>query len=348
MQVQEIIEITTEWINKIFAPQTGLVAAHLMGSLPHLPRHAEFPPYRDVDVHLIWADAVPLPAENLEVSYRGLMIEAGHRHASHYATPEIILADPVIAPHMAVDSVLFDPTGFLRKRQIFVEREFAYREWVQARVEAEKQKAYQAFDEASAQDFPPARVLMRDYAIVCTAATLSLAVFQPVTGRRSFIKMKEILYSIGCGDLYEALLSAIGLAHFTRTEVEGYLASTVRAFDLALQVKQSPAVPFGHKFHSHLRPYLVEATQEMIDEGYHREALGWIGAYYGTSMLVFQNDAPDLLTPNVIGDFLVMMHQRGMNDPLALDASFMQTRDLMSEIFAVADTLIVQNPVLWD
>lgn len=348
MHVRQVIEIATEWITQIFAPQDGLVAAHLVGSLPHLPPNAEFPSYRDVDLHLIWADAIPLPSENLEVSYRGLMIEAAHRHTSVYATPEIILADPVIAPHLAVESILFDPKGFLRKRQVFVQREYALREWVQVRVEAEKQKAYQAFADAEAQDFPPARVLMRDAAIVSVAATLSLAVLQPASGRRALIKMKEILSSIGCGALYDALLTALGLAHFTRHEVEGYLASAVRAFDLALQVKRSPALPFGHKFHPHLRPTLVSASQEMIDEGYYREALGWIGAYYGTSMMIFQNDAPEFLTPQIIGDFLVMLHQRGMNDPLALDASFMQTRDLMAEIFALADTLVVQNPVLWD
>jgi hypothetical protein len=51
--------------------------------------------------------------------------------------------------------------------------------------------------------------------------------------------------------------------------------------------------PYGFTIRPHLRPYLAEASQEMIDEGNHREAMFGIAALAGESYLVLQNDAPD-------------------------------------------------------
>ena len=69
----------------------------------------------------------------------------------------------------------------------------------------------------------------------------------------------------------------------------------MRAFDRAVEVYQTP-IPYGFAIRPHLRPYHVEATQEMIDEGNHREAMYWITCL-DTAYLALQNDAPDAEKP---------------------------------------------------
>ena len=78
----------------------------------------------------------------------------------------------------------------------------------------------------------------------------------------------------------------------SRADVEAMLDQSVIAFDRSVEVYHTPT-PYGFTIRPHLRPYLAEATQEMIDEGNHREAMFWISALAGESYLVLQNDAPD-------------------------------------------------------
>src|SRR5207247_7644354 len=82
----------------------------------------------------------------------------------------------------------------------------------------------------------------------------------------------------------------------SRADVQALLDQSVTAFDRAVEVYQTPT-PYGFSIRAHLRPYLAEATQEMIDEGNHREAMFWIMALAGESYLVLQNDAPDAEQP---------------------------------------------------
>jgi hypothetical protein len=63
------------------------------------------------------------------------------------------------------------------------------------------------------------------------------------------------------------------------------------AFDRAVEVKRS-VVPYSYKVEAHTRPYADEAIVEMIDEGYHREAVLYLGLVYGGVNAIIQNDAP--------------------------------------------------------
>ena len=49
-------------------------------------------------------------------------------------------------------------------------------------------------------------------------------------------------------------------------------------FDLATAVTKTP-VPFQFKLQPSVCPYVVDGAQEMIDEGYWREAMFWIALF---------------------------------------------------------------------
>lgn len=345
MTVEQVIERTKEWVNMQAEQLPGFLGAHLMGGIASMAPSDPFPAYRDVDLHIILNDDAP--GENAEALYKGLMIEAGFRQQADYNTPEVVLADPVIAGHMAVPSILSDPTGFLTRLHEAVAREYARRKWVQARCEAEKREAFSMLEIAAHIPDPLSAFGLLGYAGTYVSAVLALASLKAITGRRSYVQMRHILENWGRTDLYERLLGVIGFPQTSREQVERYLQDAAEAFDLAVRVKRTPH-RFGHKMYAHLRPYLVEGAQEMMGEGYYREAMGWTMAFYSSSMQIIQIDAPSQLTTSMQAKFDECMSKFGLDGAVSWEMRVEEATAIFREVFMLADEIIACNPAIFD
>lgn len=347
MTVEQVIERTKDWVSIQAEQLPGFLGAHLMGGITSMAHSDPFPAYRDVDLHIILKDGTDVPGENAEALYRGLMIEAGFRRQSDYSTPEVVLADPVIASHMAVSSIVSDPTGFLTRLHEVEAREYARRKWVQARCEAEKREAFGKLEIAAHIPDPITAFGLLGYASTYVSAVLSLANLKAITGRRCYVQMRRILENRGRIDLYDRLLKVVGIAQMSREQAERHLRDAAEAFDLAVKVKRTPH-PFGHKMYAHLRPYLVEGTQEMIDEGYYCEAAGWTMAFYVYSMQIIQIDAPSQLTPNMQAKFDEYMSQCALGGVVPWEIRIEEAKAIFREVFMLADEIIASNPAILD
>jgi hypothetical protein len=347
--VEQVIERTKEWVSMQAEQLPAFLGAHLMGGITSFALSDPFPLYRDVDLHIILKDGTDVPGENVEALYRGLMIEAGFRRQTNYSTPEVVLADPVIASHMSVPSIVSDPTSFLTRLHEVVMQEYARRKWVQARCEAEKREAFGMLEMAAhfPDPDPISAFELLGYAGTYVAAVLSLASLKAITGRRSYIQMRHILECWGRTDLYERLLKIVGIRQTSREQAERYLQDASEAFDLAVKVKRTPHL-FGHKIYAHLRPYLVEGTKEMMDEGYYCEAMGWTMAFYGASMQIIQTDAPSQLTPNMQAKFDECMSRFALDGTVSWEIRIEEAKAIFREIFMLADEIIACNLAIFD
>ena len=90
--------------------------------------------------------SAPTTEGMIEVAYGGLLIEAGLKPVDQYRSSEAVLANPEIAHHLTVDSVVYDPSGLLRNLQEPVRRAFAYPQWIAARLDHERRGIAAAFD----------------------------------------------------------------------------------------------------------------------------------------------------------------------------------------------------------
>ncbi len=353
--VGQVIEHVKAWVDMQREQMPGFLGAHLMGGITSMASGEMFPTYRDVDLHLIFRDDVEMPGENMEALYKGLMIEAGFRQQKDYRTPEVVLADPVIASHMAVPSIVCDPTGWLTRLQEAVAREYAQHRWVQARCEAEKREAFGWLERAASLPDPITALNLLGYTCTFVSGVLALASLQPITGRRCAVQMRHILEGWGRADLHERLLEVFGVAHLSREQVERSLRDAAEAFDIAVQVKRT-LHPFGHKMYVHLRPYLVDGTQEMIREGYYREAAGWVMAYYVSSIQIIQADALSELTPDRQEKFEDYLRQfeldgersvcrAGRSGAEAWRVRIERARAIFREVFTLADEIMASNEV---
>jgi hypothetical protein len=179
------------------------------------------------------------------------------------------------------------------------------------------------------------------------AGALAVAALKQPTHRRSLVVMHGLLKPYQRLDLLERTLDVSDYGTLERREVEAYLQQSTLAFDRAIEVKQTPSL-FDFKLHSHVRPYAVQGSQQMIDEGYHREAMPWILAFYLVALLAILNDAPSADKQHFQQGFDRLLDRCGLGSMESWPARIQQTRTVAEEVFSLADSWIAENPEIID
>ena len=155
--------------------------------------------------------------------------------------------------------------------------------------------------------------------------------------------MKELLHERDRLDLHEEALEVCGVAYLSRAEVEALLRDMALAFDRAVEVKKTPAM-HSWKLQPYLRPYAVEGSQEMIDEGHYREAVFWIALPHVTAHLVLQNDAPEAEKSMFQTSFDHLLDHLDLRMPRNWPERVQCARILAQKIFQIADGLAALHP----
>jgi len=337
MNVGQVIESVREWVDRHGTAIDGFRAAHLMGGILTLPHAAPFPAYRDVDLNII-CDAVEETTTH-DVAYKELIVEYSLVSADKYRTPEDVLANPELAANLAKGGILADPHSILASLQPIVAAQYADRHWMQARCEYEQRIVMQIM-EGLRHVITPAEALWHlTSAALFLSGLLAEASLRPPTHRRSMVLMREMLHAQGRADLHEAALRLLGWAHLSRPQVEQYLRDCAAAFDRAVAVSRTP-VPFQAKFQPHVRPYVVAGAQEMIDQGYHREAMFWISGFLLFANTALQSDAPEAEKPVFQALLDRLIAEMGLATPADRAARVREAEALSKAIFGVADALV--------
>lgn len=355
MNVMETKEIVRDWVEVNATSWPGFRAAHLVGGITAMDDADVFPSTKDVDMHLIFEDDSPMvqthgPMPNLlEVSVQGIPVEAGLKPISDYATPEVILGNPELAFHLTVSSSLYDPDGWLDGLCQAVIPQYADREWVDARMEHERRGFERVFamrPMANAMLGPSGELNMLGYMSTFLGGALSVASLQPPKiGSRLFATIRAYLLQQDRMDLHERMLALFGLDRLPAPDVQLMLNEAARFFDLALERKQHPH-PFEHKLNAHLRPYLVDSCQKMIDDGLHREAAGWILPYYLATTDVLKVDGLPDEQAWADGRQFSYLNERRFGTPGQRNARFEQMGGLGEEIFALCSVMIERNSAI--
>jgi hypothetical protein len=356
VDVRQVRNVTGEWLCRNISQYPGLRAAHFVGSISTMPDEADFPSYKDVDVHLILDDDSPGlekrgPFLNvLETEYRGLIIEGGYKPFSEYETPETVLPNPEIAHHLTVDSLLYDPDGWLRRLQMPIREGYARRKWVLARVDYERRGLQQwqglrrfaeAMDSSGAE-----QVLMLGYHFTFLSALLCVSTLRAPTS--AFYRcMREILGENHRLDLYEQVSSILSRRKIPANEFDRLLQEGAEAFDLAVRVRRSPH-PFQHKLNPHQRAYFVDKCRSLLEAGFVEDAAGWLLAFYLASVTVILADGPEDVKSEFAARRDQLLKMLEMDTPEALDERFQLITRLDEQFFALAHELIQNNPDIYD
>jgi len=289
MNVSQVIEIAEAWVEEEASQVPGFCGAYLAGSLSQGRKDSSFPAYSDVDIYVIVKDVSQIPVRKAKRSYKGILVDSEFQDLEEYRSPEVVLASPEYAPSIVAGRILSDPTGLLSELQQIVERGYANQTWVQARCQWEKWlvREYLAKIEPEATCGDMFEHLI--WVVLGLGGLVAVAHLRPPTVRKCLVLTQELLQTQGRLELHEAVLQVWGCAHFERSDVECCLEECITAFNKAVQVIRTPF----YGIHRDVYPYLVEGSREMIDVGYHREAMFWIMLMHSLSNRAIQRDASE-------------------------------------------------------
>ena len=356
MDVSQARTLTRKWVEGNAEKFDGLRAVHLVGGITTMSPDEAFPLYKDVDLHLIFDDDSPgLEPRGpfphvLERSHEGLMLEGGYRPISEYRSPEVVLANPEIAHHLTVDSVIHDPDGLLSALEPAVRAEYARRRWVGARLEHERRGLAGVSDMrpmVRGRFGPLGEMQMLGYSFTFASSALMVAMLRaPSTGSRMFVKLAQMLAEHGRSDLYDAAMGVFGLEEVPEAAVRTWLERGVEAFDLAVEVRRSPHF-FQHKLNAHIKPYFVESCLSMLDEKLTSPAMLWLMAFMVSSCQVITTDgnADDAAR---FSDLLTEFFAELGIGPDDVGARWNRGVEIHDEILALAEQVAADNPAVFD
>lgn len=352
MNAGEARAVATRWLAANRHRWPELKAAHFVGGITSMDPSEPFPQSRDVDVHLVLGAGSPLlqqvgPIPNIiEEEAGGLAIEAGPKALDEYASPETVLANPEIAHHLTVDSILYDPNGLLAGLQPEIRRQYALRKWVEARVNHER-NGFEGIlamrTMAAAMYGPSSEVNLLGYSHTYLTAAFDVAALRsPKVGGRSIVRIGLSLLQARRADLFDRLLANLGLADWTPQRATRLVGEAAELFDIAVVSRKTPH-PFQHKFHTHLRPYFVDSCLEMIAEGYHREAVGWATPFLLAAAEIIRTDGPDEARQPASQHLDGFLAELGMDTRESRDRRYAEMAALGNDIFALIGEIVRDN-----
>lgn len=325
--VAEVTAIVKKWLDENASTFPDFAGAFLFGGIVHLSQEAYFAAYRDVDLIIVLDRSGKVEETNLELLVEGIMIEVGFMASECFSSPETILADPEVAANFAATNILADPVGNLKLLQTKVQSEFEKRKWVQARCESELKSVWGRIDSITSSETVFKKMNSLWDVLRQLTGLVALAFLKPPTHRRSLVLAKEILEDHQRPDLHAHVLRLWGSADLSRSEVQALLDRAMPVFDRAVAIHKTP-VPADFKLTPHLRPYFLEASQEMIDAGCHREATYWIAlpALLGSLVLMLDGSEEDQVAADVLAKDFYCSH--GIFSPEDVDARVPMARNL--------------------
>jgi hypothetical protein len=339
-------EIGRQWVMAEAAALPGFYGAFFHGSINDLPADAVLPATSDVDVMVVLDDP-DLSARPGKFFYRGVLLEVSYLSRDGLKTPESVLSNYRMAGSFRRPGVILDPSGQLARLQEAVARGFAQRAWVARRCEDACNNVLAHLRSlAGAKLFHDQAACWLFAAGVTTHVLLAAGMKNP-TVRRRYLAARELLAEYHRLDFYEPLLELPGFARIDRQQVELHLAALSAAFDAAATVIKTPFA-FAADISEIARPIAIDGSRELIECGYHREALFWIVATYSRCQQVFTHDA----SPEVQAEFGVgyrrLLASLGIASPEDIQERAEQVRRFLPRVREVAAEIMTANAEIED
>lgn len=294
--VRSAKRIAKDWVEAQAPNIPNFRAAFLNGSILWKNDDESQPKTSDVDLKILmdvddpeWINEHGLIQQKR--AYRGIILETTFSPFEEFSKPNQILADFVWAAQFSVPNLLSDPTGELTKIQKTVAGQFARKKWVIKQIEGARDYGPMFFNHAQQGNFKD-RWMALVYAVSGGITMIPIqAELQPPTIRKGNIVFKRIMENHGRQGLHEWLLRILGAQSIKRVEVECHLHELSDTFDRALEILKSPS-QFGF-IDPISRPFVIKGSWEMINDGFHREAMIWIMCMLAECQKTIDQDGSD-------------------------------------------------------
>jgi hypothetical protein len=311
-----------------------------------LPDEAVFPPTSDVDVWIVLAEPGP-PAKLGKFICRDVILEVSYLPEEHLRSSDQILGDYHMAGSFRTPSIIADPSGRLTKLQAAVSRDFANRQWVYKRCEHAKNRVLRNLQSLNESEPFHDQVTSWVFAAGVTTHVLLVAGLRNPTVRRRYVAARELLTDYGHLDFYETLLKMLGCAQMGRESVARHLAALTDVFDAAKVLVKTP-FPFASDISDIARPIAIDGSWDLVERGYHREAIFWMVATYSRCQKVLYHDAPAEMQDRFGTGYRRLLGDLGITSFADLQQRKEQIELSLPRVWELAEAIVAANPGIQD
>jgi hypothetical protein len=346
MIVKDAKEAARQWVIEEACEIPGFYGALYAGSTNWLPDEDVFLPTSDVDVWVVLADPGP-PAKLGKFIYRDAILEVSYLTNDQLRSSDQILGDYHIAGSFRTPSIIADPSGRLTELQAVVSRDFAKRQWVYRRCEHAKNRVLRNLKSLNESEPFHDQVTARLCATGVTTHVLLVAGLRNPTVRQRYAAVRELLADYGRIDFYEALLKLLGCTRMSRESVAQHLTALTDVFDAAKAVVKTP-FPFASDISDIARPITIDGSWDLVERGYHLEAMFWMVATYSRCQKVLYHDAPADMQDRFSPGYRRLLGDLGITSFADLQQRKEQIEVLLPRVWEVAEAIMAANPRIED
>ncbi|HEY65625.1 MAG TPA: hypothetical protein G4O02_13745 [Caldilineae bacterium] len=346
MIVKHAKDVARQWVIEEASKVPGFYGAFYHGSMNWLPDDAILPATSDVDVMVVFAD--PAPPDKLgKFIYQDVILEVSYLSSDQLQSPDLILGDYRMAGSFRIPSIILDPSGQLTRLQAAVSKDYAKRQWVCKRCEHARNNVLKNLQSLNESEPFHDQVTAWLFATGVTTHVLLVAGLKNPTVRRRYMAAQELLAEYGHLDFYETLLEMLGCAQMSRVRVEHHLAVLTDVFDVAKAVVKTPFF-FASDISDIARPIAIDGSRELIERGYHREAIFWMVATYSRCQKVLYHDAPVEMRDKFSPGYRQLLGDLGITSFADLRQRNEQGKGFLSRVWEVAEAIMAANPGIED
>jgi len=345
--VKDAKDIARRWVAEQASDIPGYRGALFHGSIGWLPDDALIPALSDVDVMLVLDMPEPPPLKLGKTPYQGLLLDVSVLASDELSPPERILGQYHLAGSFRSASIIADPSGLLACCQAVVARHFAVRRWVRQRCEHAHARVLRNLQSLRESDPLHDQVTAWLFATGVTTHILLVAGLRNPTVRTRYVATRALLSDYGYADFYEFLLRLLGCAELSRADVERHLPALAEAFDAAKAVIATP-FPFASDITGAARPFAIDGSQDLMERGFHREAVFWMVATASRCQKVLAHDAPDEVREQLLPGYRQLLGDLGIASFADLQERCDEVRAALPTIREVAEAIMAANPEIVD
>ncbi len=346
MKVHAVRAIGREWVSETASSLTGFKGAFFCGSINSAQNDAEFPITSDLDLTLVFEGIPPevLPGNFL---HSGVIFGVSYWPFSRLLPLERVLSDYRLGYNFRKANVISSSSSKLNEMAAVVSQAFPQRRWVSKRIEDARTNCLNYVNSVSERANEFDRVIAWLWATGITTHIVLAAALKNPTIRKRYLAAHDVLSEYGHLDFYEFLHTLQGSSHFNRVITQTYFDSVTEVFDVACDIEPRP-FPYSSDLSRISRPISIDGTQELINQGNHRESVFWIAATYARCMKAFHHTKTSTHLDRFSPGFESLIVELGITSPDDLRLRTDEVRASIPRVMAIAQSIMESHPDIED
>jgi hypothetical protein len=321
--------------------EPGFGGAFLGGPTISLSDDAVQPGTSPVQVFVV-TDGSPIQLGTF--MFEDMLMEVRYLSWAQLRSAEMVLQSYQLARNLRWNTILEDPTGRLGDLQTKVARQFRRMPWVRERCENARLRAAELMRAVDPTTPLADQVATWLSGMGAVNHILLVADLRHPVVRQSYLHVREVLAEYDRAQFYADLLELLGCVHLTQRRVWYHHQALAETLDRTLAVARSPSYFFNSHVSPASRDLALDGSRELLDRGYHREAMFWIAMMFARCHQALAADAPRRARTELVPAFEAALADLGISESDGVPERTGDVLRFLPHVWSVAEVVLANNP----